>query len=214
MNLYTYDTLSYPFRKLFCDLLSEYELEYLHNEGGFENVGNTPGNDNNSFWHHCFYDEMKESLFIDCYNDFMNEAIRPQFSEKIVYQKYPTLRIQIPDGKGVAAYHIDSEYNHPIEETNIWLPFTHAKDSSSIYIESKPGKGDYTPQDVDYGQYITFDGCRLSHGNEINKTGQTRVSIDMRVIPFSKFKPSKMKGLSYGKERTTSGKNAYYGVIK
>jgi len=56
-----------------------------------------------------------------------------------------------------------------------------------------------------------FEGGRLSHGNEVNKTGKTRVSIDMRVIPNSKFKPSELKGLAYGRARKIGD---YYEIIK
>src|SRR6185295_3228143 len=126
---------------------------------------------------------------------------------------HPTLRYQIPNGLGVAAYHIDSEYNHPAEEFNIWLPFTHARETRSIWIESAPGKKDYQPQDVQYGEFIIFEGGKLSHGNQPNTTSETRVSIDMRVIPLSLWKPSNMKGLAYGRVRDTDGENSYYDVI-
>lgn len=211
--LHKYNIAHYPFKALLCNLIDTTDLEHIHELGGFENLGNTPGNDNNSFWHRRFYDRMKDSHFINCYLYFIANEITKHFDEGIIYQKYPTVRFQIPNGKGVAGYHIDTEYNHPAEETNIWLPFTHAKDSASIYIESEPGKKDYTPQDVKYGEYIMFAGGKLSHGNEINTTSETRVSIDMRVIPISKYRPSDMKGLAYGKIRSTEGENAYYGML-
>lgn len=208
-----YITKAYPFRELFCDLIAMKSVEYLHHFGGFENTGHTPGNDNNSEWHKWFYDHMRGSIFMQMYDLFMLNQIAPFFDEHIAYQKYPTLRIQIPGGKGVAAYHVDSEYNHPKDEINIWLPLTHAHDTASIYIESEPGKGDYTSQDVKYGEYLMFEGGKLSHGNEVNLTGKTRVSIDMRVIPLSKFVPSDKRGLAHGKVRDIVGEDAYYGVI-
>ena len=214
IEIKTYDKKYNDFRTLFCDLIKVKSLEMLHKLGGFENVGDKPGSDNNSMWHEKFYANMRGSYFIDCYNHFMVYKIRPQFSESIVCQKFPTLRIQIPNGKGVAAYHVDVDYAHPIEEINIWLPITDAKDTATIQIESEPGKKDYKPQNLVYGQYLMFEGGRLSHGNEVNKTGKTRVSIDMRIIPFSKYTPSDMKGIHFGKVRTTEGENAYYKIIK
>ncbi len=214
ISKFSYDTDRYNFRKLFCELIKVSNLETLHEHGGFENMGDKPGSDNNSEWHNEFYRKMKGSYFMDCYTRFILKEIMPQLSEPIVYQKFPTLRIQIPNGKGVAAYHVDSEYNHPVNELNIWLPFTHAKDSRSIYIESESGNKDYQPQDVNYGEYIVFEGGKLSHGNEINTTKETRVSIDMRVIPLSEFTPSDQKGIAFGKVRTTEGKDAYYDILK
>lgn len=208
-----YTRIKYCLRTLFMEMINIRSVEYLHQRGGFENVGDTPGNDNNSSWHQLFYDKMKGSAFMTAYVQFMKIEIAPKFSEAIIYQKYPTLRIQIPDGKGVATYHIDSQYNHPVDEVNIWLPLTHAEGTRSIYIESEPGKGDYTAQDVAYGEYLMFEGGKLAHGNEVNTTGQTRISIDMRVIPLSKYQPSDMKGLAYGRARTHEGENAYYELM-
>lgn len=208
-----YNVSAYPFRELFCQVQEQYDLEMVHLLKGFEDVGNVPGKDNNSTWHKRFYDNMRDSKFMDCYKEFMAIVIQPIFNESLVYQRYPTLRYQIPNGLGVAAYHVDADYNHPIEESNIWLPFTHAQGTRSIWIESAPGKKDYEPQDVKYGEFIIFEGGKLSHGNQPNATDETRVSIDMRVIPISLWKPSKMKGLAYGKVRDTEGEDSYYDII-
>ncbi len=206
-----YSIVQHPFRRLFCELINFKSLEYMHYE--IDNGSDTPGKENNSPIHKKFYDNMRGSEFIDIYTRFIEKEIRPQFTGEIVYQKYPTLRIQIANGKGVPDYHVDVDYNHPVEETNIWLPFTEARGTASIFIESEPGKKDYTSQTVYYGEYITFEGGKLAHGNEVNITGKTRVSIDMRVIPVLQFKPSQLRGLSYGKVRDIKGEDAYYAVI-
>ena len=210
-----FDTSCYPFRELFCKLQRQYNLEGVHLLGGFENNGSVPGKDNHSDWHNKFYNNMRGSEFMNCYDEFMNIEMRHKiFNEPIVVQRYPTVRYATPNGKGVAAYHVDSDYNHPIEETNIWLPFTATFDTNTIRIESQPGKKDYIALELNYGQYIAFPGGLLSHGNEVNQTNQTRVSIDMRVIPLSKFKSRpELKGLAYGKPRTIEGPDAYYRVI-
>lgn len=207
---HTYNTDRYPFRRLFCEMIRLWDIENMHRFGGFEDVGNEPGKDNNSSFHTLFYGKMRPSSFIACYRQFICVVIRQLIGEPIIYQKYPTLRIHIPNGKGVAAYHIDSDYNHPVDEFNIWIPFTFAKDTRSIWIESAPGKKDYNPQQVFYGQFLTFEGGKLSHGNEVNMTDETRVSIDFRIIPRSLWKPSDMKGLAYGKIRDVNGDDSYY----
>lgn len=209
---FKYDTNQFPFRELFSALIGNYNLEHLSYDYLSYNLSEiAPGLDNNSYYHQLFYKNMHDSPFMYCYNNFIGSQIKD--GERLIFQKYPTLRISFPNGKSVAAYHVDSEYNHPVEEVNIWLPFTDAHDTNSIYIESEPGKKDYKPQIVAYGEYIMFEGGILSHGNEVNKTGLTRISIDMRVILSSKYKPSDLKGIAYGKVRNTEGENAYYSIM-
>ena len=65
---------------------------------------------------------------------------------------------------------------------NIWLPLTLASGSRSIYIESEPGKKDYSPQEVDRGEFLMFPGSKLSHGSETNITNESRLSLDFRII--------------------------------
>jgi len=40
-------------------------------------------------------------------------------------------------------------------------------------------------EEMNYGEILRFYGNQCVHYNEINDTGNTRVSIDFRVIPFS-----------------------------
>ncbi len=44
------------------------------------------------------------------------------------------------------------------------------------------------------GELIEFNGNRLSHGNKVNTTGQTRVSMDFRILPIEHYKPNDQKG--------------------
>jgi hypothetical protein len=209
---YRYDNFKYPFADLLSDVIGFKRLPILHEQGGFEDVGNVPGKDNNSKWHNLFYDNMRGSKFIECYDKFMANVIRPKYNESIIAQRYPSLRISIPGGKGVAAYHVDSDYNHQIEEINVWLPLTFATHTSTIYIESEPGKKDYTPQNLIYSEYLMFPGGVLSHGNQENQEGFTRVSIDMRVMPLSQWKGGGgKKGMSHGKVMDLE---TYYKIIE
>ena len=43
------------------------------------------------------------------------------------------------------------------------------------------------PYDVKYGEVLVFSGANLLHGNKINKTRETRVSVDFRLVDPSKF---------------------------
>ena len=43
---------------------------------------------------------------------------------------------------------------------------------------------------MEYGECMQWDGVNLTHGNKKNITNTTRISVDFRVIPYSKYKPS------------------------
>ena len=73
---------------------------------------------------------------------------------------------------------------------NFFLPFTKAYKTNTIWVESKEDKKDYSPMISQYGECIQWDGSNLSHGNKKNETNTTRISVDFRIIPFSKYKPS------------------------
>jgi hypothetical protein len=105
----------------------------------------------------------------------------------LVYQRKPTLRIHFPENKAVGGFHKDREYNHPIEEINIWVPVTSAFNTNTIWIESAFDKEDYSPMNLNFGQGLIFDSG-LNHGNKINVENLTRLSFDFRVIPLSKWK--------------------------
>ena len=106
--------------------------------------------------------------------------------ENLVYQNRPTLRVSFSENKAVGDWHRDREYDHPLEEINIWVPITIARESNSIWIESSFGKEDYQPININFGNFLIFDSG-LKHGNILNKEEITRISFDFRVIPMSLF---------------------------
>ena len=73
---------------------------------------------------------------------------------------------------------------------NYYLPFTKAYGTSTIWVESEEDKGDFKPMDVEYGECIQWDGVNLTHGNKKNITNVTRVSVDFRIMPYSRYQPS------------------------
>ena len=92
----------------------------------------------------------------------------------------PTFRCNIPGNRAVP-YHRDSDFNHASYERNFWLPFTDTNKSNTIIIESEREKKDFKPYVLNYGQILFFDGANLEHGNEINDSNETRLSMDFRV---------------------------------
>jgi hypothetical protein len=133
-----------------------------------------------------FENKSPKGSFLDIYKNFVNIISKDIFKEKLVYQKKPTLRVQFPGNKAVGGWHRDRDYNHPLEEINIWVPITDAYETNTIWLESSFDKGDYAPVNMSFGEMLLFDSG-LTHGNKINQENKTRLSFDFRVIPFSQY---------------------------
>ena len=93
-------------------------------------------------------------------------------------------------------FHKDKTYRDPewaekVNELNYFVPLTKAYGTNTLWAETEEDKGDYIPFESDYGECIEWFGSHLTHGNKINKTSMTRVSFDFRVIPKSRYFPSK-----------------------
>ena len=56
-----------------------------------------------------------------------------------------------------------------------------------MYAESAPGRADFAPFALDYGQIQRFWGAECAHHTVANGSGRTRVSFDFRVMPRSCF---------------------------
>ena len=99
-----------------------------------------------------------------------------------VFQSFPCLRVLRP-GEFSIGPHCDAQYNLPDGNLNVWLPLTDASDTNSLYLESKPGKEDFHPLNLSYGEYATFYGQQCVHFAVENLTEDTRVSLDFRLVP-------------------------------
>ena len=135
-----------------------------------------------------FYKKKEaEGKFIKLYFKLIKHIEKKHFREKIIFQKKPTLRVHVPDNISVGSYHVDSDYGHPNEEINFWLPFNECKESATLWVESKPNKGDFKPINLKYGEILIFNS-KLAHGTEVNKENYTRLSMDFRIIKKKKYK--------------------------
>ena len=145
--------------------------------------------------------------FLSKYIDFLKEVIKPLFigENKLVVQKTPNIRFHLPgcsnigkrttdQYKDIIGLHYDGEFGHPEEELNIVLPITNMFDTNSIYYETYPNSMTdvYTYPSMHLNKNMFFMGYlnQCKHYNKINNTEQTRVSLDFRIIPYSKFKKS------------------------
>jgi len=208
MKYINYNTKDYSFREIISQVLGEVILENLHKEENYDVF--QKGTDQSTKWHKLYYDNLDK--FLPTYNEFIKNVIQPIFGEKIVYQKIPTFRTQLVGNLGVFEFHKDKAYQHNQEEINFYLPFTDAYSTNTIWVESEEDKGDYSPMNTLYGETVMWNGCHLTHGNKLNTTLNTRVSVDFRVIPFSKYKEDEGASAIYTKMKFSIGD--YYSVTE
>ena len=180
-----------------CDDLSEAHKIY---SSDFDVL--TFETDQSTIFHKTFYAIPRDSKFYTIYNTFIKNEIQELFDEEIIYQRIPTFRAQVPNNLGVAEWHKDKQYNHSSKEVNIYLPLTDAYDTSTVWTETQEGLGDYTPLEATAGEYYVWSGANWKHGNKKNKTGKTRISIDFRIMPISKYEDNQLTSTSNSTKMT------------
>lgn len=188
-----YNTLEYNFIGLVEDLFGVNSLEHLHilKHPDYNNLFEV-GKDSSTVFHQKFYDKYREGWdeLVTVYERFIQEQIFCAYIEDFLYQKFPTFRVHLPGNIAVGAFHNDAEFHHPAGEINFIIPLTNSNDSASVWVESEPSKKDFAPITLNQGELVMFDGNRLTHGNRVNVTGRTRVSMDFRILPISKYDES------------------------
>lgn len=173
------------------NLLSLHEIQYK--DGVIPNYNFEAGKDQATWFHEKFYSGIESSNFLSLYRKFIREFISIQVngSRKLLYQKIPTFRVQLPNNKSVGGKsHRDVDYNHPAGEINFLLPMTPMRGSNAVFYESEPGLKDFKFKDLDPGMCWIFNGNQCEHGNIANLSGWTRVSLDFRIISEDDLKKS------------------------
>ena len=193
MKYFTYDIKKYNFRQLLCEVLENSDLENLHKLVDYPELF-TMKTEQSTIFHKLFYSKVRDSKFIEIYNQFIKEIVKPYFGEdKIVYQKIPSFRTQFVNNLSVGKWHRDRDYSHSIKEVNWFLPMTDAINTNAVWVESKDGKGDYKPFNAKYGEFVIWNGVNLRHGNKKNEENFTRVSFDLRAMKYSDYKESEFE---------------------
>lgn len=115
-------------------------------------------------------------------------------------QRFPTLRFQLPDNVSVFEFHRDSDYDHPLGEINCFYALNECYKSSALQVEKNLGFEDYVPINLKSGEYALLNTSIYKHGDILNKTSKTRVSMDFRLIPerlLDNKKASLTKGMKF-----------------
>lgn len=207
MRKHKFDKSGYPFLEILKEIFGIDELSQAHTHHQFELLKRE--NDQKTPFHKMYYDNF--NVIKPIYEDLIRYHIVPIFGEAVVYQKIPTFRIQIPNNVGVGEWHKDKQYNHNVCEVNFFLPFTKAWDTNTIWTESEEDKGDFTPIVSEYGEFVQWEGVRLTHGNKINQTEASRVSVDFRIIPISQWSIQGGHAINTGVRFDIGG---YYDIMK
>jgi hypothetical protein len=192
MKIVAYAATDFDFAKVIAAHLECDDLSLIHKGVHYPLLSRA--HDQSTVFHKRFYTIGIE--FYALYTRFVREVIQPHFGAALIYQRIPSLRVHLPKNVSVGEFHRDRDYCHSPDETNIWLPLTDAWDTNTVWIESAEGREDYRPYELSYGQALIFDGANLKHGNKINETGYTRVSLDFRVMPFSKYAPNDRRSIN------------------
>ena len=188
MKKINYNTHKFNFQNLIQKLFKVNDLSTINdNVDIFKRE-----NDQSTSYHRLFYEWIREEKTLELYNKFILDNIRPLYNEQIIYQAIPTFRVCYPNNIAVGEFHKDKYYRNQewakqVEELNYFLPITDAYDTNTIWVESKEDKGDYSPMNCKYGEFIQWDGSNLTHGNKLNETKKCRISMDFRVIKSSKY---------------------------
>ncbi len=201
---HNYNIKKYDFISLLQELFECNDLQYLHNLNSDKLSSFKPvGFDSDTFFHSIFYEKMRSGWpeFINLYESLIRDFIAPclGIKDKIVYQKWPTFRVHLPNDTAVGGWHCDSQYNHPPKEVNFILALTEMFESNTTIVESSPGKKDFHQVELKPGEIFQFNGNECMHGNLPNKTGLTRVSFDFRVLKFEDYSPN-YSGVSLSKK--------------
>ena len=165
----------YKFRRNYFNVKKDqanYLIEYFYKIDPYFNLGSKKKN---------------KGKFINTYEKLIFFLQEEYFKHKIIFQKRPTLRIHLNDTISVGGYHRDSDYGHPKESINFWLPFCDTKKTNTLWLESKKNLKDFKPKKMQYGEILTFDSS-LKHGVELNKENTTRISMDFRVMRKKDYK--------------------------
>jgi hypothetical protein len=160
--------------------------------------------DRNSIFVKKFHEFVdKNTIFNETYYHFLRSQILPLFpgETKLVVQKTPNIRFSLPDNAAIGfdpndpdnivGLHCDSDFGHHETEMNFVVPITSMFDSNSIYYEPRPNSNvdpiHFENLVLNTNEFVQAYFNKIKHCNHINRTNNTRISFDIRVIPYSKY---------------------------
>ena len=145
----------------------------------------------------------KFTHFNEAYYAFVRKYILPKFPNEtqLVIQKTPNIRFSTPnnaaigfdpnDPEHIIGLHCDRQFGHHPTEMNFVIPITNMFESNSIYYEPFPNSNiqatHFENLVLNTDQFFEAYFNEIRHCNHINCTNKTRISFDIRVIPYSVY---------------------------
>ena len=190
--------ISHILKAIFSNELSRNDkLENLHESFPNHKKLLKKGTDQSTIFHRAIYSTFDDKNFFltefwKSYRDLSLEIVEILKNETGYYgewaiQRYPTVRFQFPENVSVFEFHRDSNYSHPIGEINCFYAINKCINSSALQVEKNLGFEDYVPLNLNPGQYALLNTSIYKHGDFLNTTNKTRISMDFRFIPNSKL---------------------------
>ena len=173
------------------------KLENLHESFPNHKKLLKKGTDQSTIFHRAIYSTFDDKNFFltdfwKSYSELSLEIVeilknQTGYSGEWAIQRYPTVRFQFPENVSVFEFHRDSNYSHPIGEINCFYAINKCINSSALQVEKNLGFEDYVPLNLNPGQYALLNTSIYKHGDFLNATNKTRISMDLRFIPNSKL---------------------------
>ena len=194
LNKLTFDKEKYNFVKIVTDLFGM-PLNNLHNwtDTKYDFFGpDMLGKDTHTEFHKEFYKKIDggwEEL-TNVYEKFAKEVVLPYLGlDEALLQVYPNFRVQLPDNVAVVIEHYDSDkkHHHPNGEINFIVALTDMYETNTIWTEKNCRFRNFVPLTQNAGECTSFGGNTHTHFNKVNKTGNTRVSFDFRILPLNYY---------------------------
>lgn len=228
---FTYNIKKYNFKEIICNIFDNWEhpigelYKYFENSDKMDQI--LIDQDTKTKFHRKYYDSSFYNEFLDTYYRFVREVIFTLFPEEteLVVQKDPSFRIHLPnntalgfrpnksDPEDKVGLHCDGDYGHPEGEINFILTLSGQLGNNSCFVETFPYSDIFEPLEMNYGEFVSFNGNRCRHFNKRNDTGVARVSIDFRIIPKSKYNDQYKETSIHGKRKFLIG-DYYISIIR
>ncbi|WP_243794990.1 hypothetical protein [Saccharopolyspora gloriosae] len=179
-----YDVTDIAIADAVCDIVNVADLEQLAPN---DRVA-TRETDQATTYHKLFYDKFDQVWPL--YRKLATTVLGARRQDFYI-QKVPTFRVHLRNSVAVGTWHRDSDFGHDSSETNYWVPLTRAFGNNTLWIDN-------APVDSEYGDIVVFDGANTWHGNKVNDTEISRVSMDFRTIPRSAYRDTGKRSVSAG----------------
>ncbi|MEU7146062.1 hypothetical protein ABZ942_41935 [Nocardia sp. NPDC046473] len=179
-----YDVHEIPIADVVREIVNVEDLETLEPS---EQVA-TRETDQATAYHKLFYDKFDRVQPL--YRKLAATLLGTE-ADDFYIQQIPTFRVHLRNSVAVGSWHRDSDFGHEQSETNYWVPLTRAFGNNTLWIDNEPAG-------AEYGDVVVFDGANSWHGNKVNDTAISRVSMDFRTIPRKAYRATGKRSVSHG----------------